>query len=92
MITKSVSLHNTQGTSDKVYHIQIIQVSKNQYIVTFQYGRRGKKLTYGTKTEEPVTLWEAQRIFQKKQEHEQQKGYKVIPDPEDLLTIIGLSY
>jgi hypothetical protein len=92
MIEKAVSLHNDIGNHDKVYYIQIVSGENNKFTVCFQYGRRGKHLSFGTKTEEPVSRWEAERLFSNKMNHELKKGYHVIPNPPDLLTIIGFSY
>ena len=97
MIKKSCSLHCTEptkagGRSDKVYHIQLIEHSKTEYTVQFQYGRRGKTLTWGTKTEDTMNFWDANKIFEKKIQHEKKKGYVIIPDPDDLMMIVGLTF
>ncbi len=97
MIHKMLSLH-CQGTDnkgvnhDKVYHIQIIETSPGKFTVSTQYGRRGKSLKFGKKTEEPVSLWEAEDILIKHKRKELQKGYVEIPTDEELLTWICLKY
>ena len=102
MIYKSVSLHNDTIESngkqhDKVYYIQIVNGSNSdQYTVSFQYGKRGKKLTWGNRDGsqklENVTLWQAEDYLSKKVREQEKKGYHIIPDPEDLLTLIGFTF
>jgi hypothetical protein len=101
MIKRSISLHNDtkQGgkVHDKVYHIQIVDGSTSgKYTVSFQYGKRGGKLKWGNRDgswkKEDVSLWEAEDYFDKKVRKEENKGYHVIPDPPDLLTLIGFSF
>lgn len=92
MIVKAVSLHNNIGTSDKVYYLQLVTTEGNKYLVQFEYGRRGKSLKYGTKTEMPVSKSEAEDIFDEfKRQKIEKKHYHEIPNPEDLLLIISLS-
>lgn len=91
MIEKAVSLWNNTGNHDKVYYIQIVSVEDNKFIVTFQYGRRGKSLRFGTKTD-PASHWEANRIFEDKLEQELKKGYRVTKNDDEVLTLVGLSY
>jgi len=97
MIHKSISLHCTEGTSDKVYYLQIVDGSvAGKYTVAFQYGKRGKALTWGnrngTQKVEDVSMYEAERYLSKKVREQEAKGYRVIPDPEDLLTLIGFTF
>lgn len=72
---KSVSLFCKEGTSDKEYHAQIVEKS-GEYLVNFQYGRRGGPLTAGTKTGIPVSLPLAENIFAKLVKEKTGKGYK----------------
>ena len=92
MIVKSISLHCKQENHDKVYHIEIIDVGNGKYMVPSQYGRRGKTLRLFCLTDEPVSKWEAERIYNKKVEHEMKKGYVKIPDSEELLTLVAFTY
>lgn len=97
MVKKSISLRCTVGTSDKVYHIQIVDGTQpNRFTVAFQYGRTGGKLTWGNRDgswkKEDVSLWEAERYFDSKVSEQKKKGYHVIPDPEGLMTLIGFSF
>ena len=102
MIKKSVSLHNDTverdgKVHDKVYYIQIVDGScTGKYSVTFQYGKRGGTLKWGNRDGssklEDVSLWEAERYFDMKRDEEIKKGYHVIPDPDQLLTLIGFTF
>lgn len=71
----SISLYYSEGSSDKVYHTQINQVADNQYVVDFQYGRRGNTLQTGSKTASPVTLEKATAIYNKLVSEKTNKGY-----------------
>lgn len=63
------------GSSDKEYRIQITK-SGAGYLVQFQFGRRGGTLQTGTKTKEPVTLQEAENIYNKLCREKLSSGYK----------------
>ena len=91
MIEKSVSLHCKNERSDKMYYIQIISVEDNKFIVGFQYGRRGKNVTWGTKSA-PTSKWNAEYIFDKKLQEELKKGYIVVPDDPAYMMVIACSY
>jgi len=73
--TAAVSLYFREGSSDKVYHAQIVPAGDDLYSVNFQYGRRGSTLQTGTKTAAPVTLAEARKIFAKLVGEKKAKGY-----------------
>lgn len=74
MSIKQISLAYREGSSDKVYHIQIEQSGSN-YVVNFQYGRRGSTLSSGSKTSSPVSLAEATKVFDKLAREKMAKGY-----------------
>ena len=77
-MVRSKSLYFKEGTSDKEYHIQITQVhpAVSEYLVNFQYGRRGNTLKSGSKTEAPVTLGEAEAIYDLVVREKIAKGYR----------------
>lgn len=82
-MVRSESLYFKEGTSDKEYHIQITQVHPavseylvTEYLVNFQYGRRGNTLKSGSKTEAPVTLGEAEAIYDLVVREKIAKGYR----------------
>lgn len=64
----------TGGSSDKEYRTQIVKQG-NLYSVLFQYGRRGGTLQSGSKTSEPVSLEEAEKIFNRLVAEKTSKGY-----------------
>ena len=69
-----ISLYFAEGSSDKEYHAEIIEVAGGN-VVNFRYGRRGGALTAGTKTATPVDFKEAQRIYEKLVKEKTAKGY-----------------
>lgn len=72
----SISLYYKDGSSDKEYHTQIKGDEANGYIVHFQYGRVGNKLSVGTKNKMPVDLKTAQIIFTDLVKEKMSKGYQ----------------
>jgi bifunctional non-homologous end joining protein LigD len=72
--SQSIGLHYREGNSDKVYHVQLVEV-EGGYVVNFQYGRRGSTLQIGTKTATPVTRSEAEKTFTKLVIEKKAKGY-----------------
>ena len=101
MIRKSVSLHNDEVENgkkhDKVYYLQIVDGSvPNRFTVSFQYGRRGGALQWGNRDGsqklQNVSLREAEHFLNDKVQKQIQKGYHIIPDPIDLLTLIGFQF
>ena len=75
-IIKHTQLRFTEGKSDKVYEIDLCQLSdKNEYFVNFRYGRFGANLREGSKTAEPVELEKAEDIFNSLLVSKLNKGY-----------------
>ena len=72
---QSTSLYFREGPSDKEYHAAI-EPKDDGFIVTFAYGRRGNTLTVGTKTEAPVSLADATKVFDKLIASKVAKGYQ----------------
>lgn len=76
MNVKQITLHCQQGSSDKIYMVQIVAAPGGAgYVVNFQYGRRGSHLNTGTKTPNPVSLMQAETIFDKLVREKKAKGY-----------------
>jgi bifunctional non-homologous end joining protein LigD len=73
----STSLHFREGNSDKEYHAAV-EPEGEGYIVTFAYGRRGGNLTTGRKTQNIVTLAEANAIHAKLIREKTAKGYREV--------------
>lgn len=72
-LTKA-SLYYCEGTSDKEYHAEIVEVAGGN-VVNFRYGRRGGALTVGTKTSGPVDFAQAKKIYDKLMKEKTSKGY-----------------
>jgi predicted DNA-binding WGR domain protein len=73
-LVKQVKLFFQEGTSDKVYEIDLCE-SGDGFIVNFRYGRRGAALKDGTKTIFPVALAEAEKVFAALEQEKRKKGY-----------------
>lgn len=71
----STSLYFREGNSDKVYHAAI-EPKGDGYIVSFAYGRRGSTLTTGAKTDDPLPLETATKVFNKLVASKLAKGYQ----------------
>ncbi len=78
-IVRHIDLHFFGGGSDKVYHIAVEAVGDGTYRVPFAYGRRGNTLNRGYKTTSPVSLGEAERVYQKYIGEKTGKGYEPSP-------------
>lgn len=77
-LIKKSRLHFKKGTSDKIYEIDLCELStqrENRYLVNFRYGRRGQKLREGTKTPDAVILQTAQKLFDSVLVSKTNKGY-----------------
>jgi bifunctional non-homologous end joining protein LigD len=70
----SATLYFRQGGSDKVYRVAI-EPSGPGFLVMFAFGRRGGTLQNGAKTNGPVILREARRIFDRLVKEKTAKGY-----------------
>ncbi|HAZ48729.1 MAG TPA: hypothetical protein DDW76_23090 [Cyanobacteria bacterium UBA11369] len=80
-LIKRTTLHYQEGTSDKVYEVDLCQTGENRYVVNFRYGRRGASLKEGVKTTQPVPLAEAQKVFDKLVAEKTKKGYQDVSTP-----------
>jgi hypothetical protein len=74
-LIKQSFLYYREGNSDKVYEIDLCEVGNDKYVVNFRYGRRGAQLKEGTKTPVPVTLAEAEKIYDAVETEKLTKGY-----------------
>lgn len=74
MEEQSINLYYCEGSSDKEYHAQVVEVAGG-YNVTFQYGRRGSTLQTGTKNSVPLSLDEATKVYDKLVKSKLAKGY-----------------
>ena len=62
-MVERVRLYYREGTSDKVYVVELTEESPGKFSVTGYNGRRGAQLVAQPKTSAPVSLTEARRIF-----------------------------
>lgn len=74
-LIRRVSLGLREGSSDKVYIVDLCEVSKGKFVVNFQFGRRGAPLKDGTKTDSPVGEATARSVFAKLVDEKKRKGY-----------------
>ena len=72
---KTIRLTFTEGPSDKEYNAQIVKDGEG-YLVNFQYGRRNGTLQTGSKTALPVSLEDAEKIYNKLVKEKTSKGYE----------------
>lgn len=73
-VIEKTSLFYSEGSSDKEYHAEIVEVAGGN-VVNFRYGRRGAALTSGTKTSAPVDFAQAKKIYDKLVKEKTSKGY-----------------
>jgi bifunctional non-homologous end joining protein LigD len=73
-LADSAVLFYKEGSSDKVYQVQL-EAKGSNWVVNYQYGRRGSTLTEGTKTDSPVEYEKAAKIFQAAITSKKAKGY-----------------
>lgn len=75
-LLKRTTLVFQEGRSDKIYEVDLCQVSSELYVVNFRYGKRGSTLKEGTKTDQAVPLAEAEQVFAKLVKSKTTKGYQ----------------
>lgn len=74
-LVKQTVLFFKEGNSDKIYEIDLCDTGHDTYVVNFRYGKRGTQLKEGSKTPVPVSLKEAQKIFDAVESEKMGKGY-----------------
>jgi bifunctional non-homologous end joining protein LigD len=75
MQTERVELYFQQGSSDKVYHLQLENVEE-QWSVSAQWGRRGSALQSDTKVSS-VAYADAKRVYDRLLREKTGKGYRI---------------
>ena len=75
-LVKQSVLFYQEGSSDKIYEVDLCEVGQDRYVVNFRYGRRGTSLNEGTKTPTAVSLSEATKIFDELVASKVKKGYR----------------
>ena len=73
--TETIELYFQQGSSDKVYHLQLENVGE-QWSVNAQWGRRGSALQGDTKVSS-VAYEEAKRVYDRIIREKTGKGYRI---------------
>ena len=73
--TETIELYFQQGSSDKVYHLQLESV-KDQWSVNAQWGRRGSALQSDTKVSS-AAYEEAKRVYDRIVREKTGKGYRI---------------
>lgn len=74
MQSEQITLYYREGSSDKVYQVQL-KPQDGGWVVNFHYGRRGSTLTSGTKTQNPVEYAKAKKEYDKVVKEKTSKGY-----------------
>lgn len=74
-LIENAILRFKEGNSDKAYEVELLEVSNDKYLVNFSFGKYGSVLKPGTKTENPVSLQEAKKIFDELVLSKTKKGY-----------------
>lgn len=75
-LIRQVKLFFIEGKSDKVYEIDLCELSSTEYLVNFRYGRRGTPLKEGTKTPAAVPMDKAEALFAALETEKRKKGYQ----------------
>ena len=75
-------LHFRKGNSNKVYEVDLCETGE-KYVVNFRYGRHGTALREGTKTNEPVSLEKAEKIFERLVNEKKRKGYHITEERKE---------
>lgn len=84
-----ITLHCTEGGSDKIYRIAITP-SGDLFTVTYANGRRGGTLASGSKTNVPVTWLEARKVANRLLAEKIAKGYKPIASSSFAGRMVGV--
>lgn len=75
-LLKQVRLYFQEGTSDKVYEIDLCEIASGRCVVNYRFGRRGSRLREGSHTAAPVSHAEAERAFDALADSKRRKGYR----------------
>lgn len=74
-LIKQTILHFQDERSDKLYEVDLCEVTGGKFVVNFRYGRRGSTLRDGTKTPAAVPREKADAIYDKLVSSKTEKGY-----------------
>lgn len=88
MSVYKVRLTFQQGSSNKEYNIEVVEIgNSNTYNVNFSYGRIGSTLNCGKKNNTPLSLNEALSEANKLERAKTKKGYKVDSRVDNAATV-----
>jgi len=90
-LVQQKKLHFQDEKSDKIYEVELFHIQEDDYIVNFRYGRRGRKLTEGTKTVFPISKDQADKIFSDLVSSKTKKGYLSVENYGESLSPIPAS-
>ncbi len=88
-LVRQIVLHFREGTSDKVYEVDLCELGVDRFVVNFRFGRRGAKLQDGSKTPLPVDRKTADKVYDALVREKTAKGYRPAdagPAPEPVAT------
>lgn len=77
-LIRRTTLRFQDGSSDKVYEVDMVEAADDSYLVNFRYGRSGKPLTEGSKTAAPVDSAKAKKVADSLLVSKMNKGYQVL--------------
>ena len=84
-LVRSARLWFKEGTSDKLYEVDLVEndalQSDKRFLVNFRYGRRGSTLREGAKTAEPVDAVAAKKVFDSVVVSKVNEGYRRTDQP-----------
>lgn len=75
---REIALWYKEGSSDKVYQMQITGTEEEGYTVAIQFGKRGQALQSQIKNKVPVDLDTATALFEEQENKKMAKGYTPI--------------
>ncbi|RYG86258.1 MAG: WGR domain-containing protein, partial [Alphaproteobacteria bacterium] len=76
-LIRQTTLHFQEGTSDKVYELDLCEAGDGEFLVNYRYGRRGAALREGTKTPFPISRAKAEAVFESLMTEKTSKGYRI---------------
>jgi bifunctional non-homologous end joining protein LigD len=77
-VIEYTTLGYCEGSSDKIYYVEVVEVAPTRATVNFEYGRRGGTMNVGTKTSVPINLPDAMTLYTKIVREKKAKGYTEI--------------
>jgi len=79
-VVRQIVLHNTQGTSDKLYRIRIVEKPGGVFDVEVGNCRRGQAYVHQPSKANGVGKWAADQTAERTRDEKMKGGYRVIED------------